>query len=141
MPDRIDPVSHVGVIFSPQSDCAAPVKATIQHFGLERDTVAFEPNECAGLQLLARMHQRIPPIITDMSEEQALDDAAARHAMTQQPRREHSGIVEDQQITTAKKVPDMLELSVNHRTRVARQHKKSRLTANGRWLLGDQFFG
>jgi hypothetical protein len=56
------------------------------------------------MKFLAWMHERIPMFIIEIGEQQTLDGAAARDAASEQPRRKHFGVVDDEQITLPKKL-------------------------------------
>ena len=58
----------------------------------------LEDHPRAGLELLSRMHERVPLVRARLLEQQALDGAAARIAAAEQPRRKHARVVGDHQV-------------------------------------------
>ena len=66
-------------VFGPQPDHAAPMKAALENFAVQR-IGALEDDAGAGFQFLAGMHQRFPPVGLQPGDEEALDGAAARDA-------------------------------------------------------------
>ena len=94
----------------------------IEHFAVKRVRRAAKNHPRAGLQFLARVHERIPQVVLEPGQQQALHRAAAGIARAQQSRRKDFGVVQHHQIARAKKirkvrdgcVPNLARLSVEH---------------------------
>src|SRR6185369_5516686 len=100
----------------------------------------------AGLQFLARMHERRPYLrgsrILDRDrilalEEQTLDGSAARNALTEQPRGKHAGVVHDDKVGRLEELRKLAHGRVPDRAAPALEHEQAR-TAARRGLLRDQ---
>jgi hypothetical protein len=66
--NRIDRRGDVAAILRPQANRAPPVKVPLEHFAQQCDTLTLESDQRAGLQLLARMHERAPQAGTRPTE-------------------------------------------------------------------------
>ena len=58
-----------------------------------------ERHSCALAHFFAGTHQTLPRFITAVNQQQHLTGAASRQSLTQQPRRKHPGIIEDQTVS------------------------------------------
>ena len=107
---------------------------------------ALEDDARSRLQLLTRMHQRFPAFArrcrrsrVEPRDQQTLDGAAARHTTAEQPRRKHSGVVDDEQIArleAARQAPRSVECT--SRSGRSRQVQQTRAAAVGSRFLRDQ---
>ena len=97
MPDGVHRLIHRHAVVGPQADEATPMKPALENLPMQR-AGTFEHDLRARLQLLARMHQSLPLVALDASDEQPLDLAAARHAAADQARREDTRVVDDQHV-------------------------------------------
>ncbi len=122
VPDRIDErVDARRRIFGPQPDAAASEEPLFEHLGDERAGLACEPDDRAGLELLAGMHQsialdRFTCGRRRQRQQQALDGAATRDPMAGQPRGKDAGVIHDQEIARPEVFPQLCHASVLDRT-------------------------
>ena len=78
----------------------------------------------AGAQLLPRPHQTLPHVAAAVDEQQYLAHAAPRHAMTQQPRRQDAGIVQNQAVAGPQVLRQVKEVPVLCGTGLLIQHQQ-----------------
>ena len=90
----------------PQPDHPAPEPPALGHFSMDRDD-ALEDHPRAGFQLLARMHERFPPLSRLVfatagrqrpPDQQTLDRSAARHAPSEQAGGKDPGVVDHDEV-------------------------------------------
>ena len=118
----------------PQPDRAPSVEMAREHLAVQHAAPSpLEHHARARLQLLTRVHQRVPLFGARRSaadgtagaHEQALDGAAARHATAEQPRRKHARVVDDEQIAGAQVVAAIERTWRARRARLARSSTSS----------------
>ena len=78
------------------------MKAALENFAVQRIS-ALEDDAGAGFEFLAGVHQRFPPVGLQPCDKEALDGAAARDAPADQPRREYTGVVDDEDVAAPSK--------------------------------------
>jgi hypothetical protein len=77
-----------------------------------------------------------------LTQKQALDRTAARHAVSEEPRGKHLRVVQDEQVSR----PEMVAKAGKRREivggvgggSIAMQDEEPRCTANSRWILRNQ---
>src|SRR5688572_32766995 len=97
--------------------------------------IALEDDRGTWLEPLARVHQGLPRRIAAIPDQQALDRAAAGHAMTQQPRWKDARIIDDQQVPSPQIADEVGELIVEEF--VVTHDEQARATPLSGWLLRD----
>src|SRR5688572_14744734 len=146
VPERIDERVDAGRgIFGPQPDAAASEEPLLEHLGDQRAGLAGEPDDRAGLEFLAGMHQRIALDRFTRGrrrqrQQQALDGAATRDSMAGQPRRKDAGVVHDQEIVRSEVLPQLCHASMLDRTGPTVEDEKARHSARC-GLLCNQILG
>src|SRR5262245_20678009 len=75
------------------------------------------------------------------ANQQTLNSAAALNAMTEQPRREHARVVQDQEIAATEVRRQLIEHRVLRRLRRAIEHNETRATALGGRMVSNQLLG
>ena len=60
MTDAVDRIVDVELLIRPETDRAATVKMTREHFPMKPGVGAFEDDARADVELLSRMHERFP---------------------------------------------------------------------------------
>ena len=91
VPERVDRRIDRRAVFDPEPDRTASMEPAREHLAAQPEPVPLEHEGGANTQLLPRMHQGVPLLPIESCQEQTLDRAATRHAVTEQPRREHAG--------------------------------------------------
>jgi hypothetical protein len=87
--------------------------------------VSLEEHTGSRLELLARMHERIPDGIPTVAQKQALHGPAGRYPMPQQARREHARVVDDEQVAGSKVLDEVREVRVGRLAGVAVQYEQT----------------
>jgi hypothetical protein len=146
VPERVHQVGDAAAGFGAEPDRPAAEEVARQHLPGECPGRPLEPHQGARLQLLAGVHQRRPglglavlrAVVT--GEQQALHRAAARHAVPEQPRREHARVVHDEQIAGPEEARKLLDGRVLDRAGRSPQDQEPRRAAR-RGVLRDELFG
>ena len=60
MTEPVDRIVDIDPLIRPETDRAATVKMTREHFPMKPGVGAFEDDARAGVELLSRMHERFP---------------------------------------------------------------------------------
>src|SRR5205807_8772446 len=100
-----------------------------------------EDDARAGSKLLARVHQRFPYAVRQARNQQALNGAAAWHAMAKQPRWKHTRVVDDEQIASGEQTRKRRHRRVADGAGIALQQQQARARSIGDWLLRNQVRG
>ena len=145
MANAVDRFVHGFPAVCPQPDHPAPEPPECGYFSMHRDN-AVEDHMRAAFQLLARMHERFPPLSRLVSatagrqrppDQQTLDRSATRHAPSEQPGGKDAGIVDDEQITRGETTPELCKHRVLDAVAAAKD-EQTRPTTIGRRMLRDQ---
>ena len=108
-----------------------------EHLAAQPEPIPLERDGAANPQLLPWMHQGIPPLPIESCQEQTLDRTATRHTAAKQSRREHPGIVDDEQVARPQQIGQVGDGPVAHDAAVAVENQQpGRLTVRRR-SLGD----
>src|SRR5688572_22457344 len=118
--------------------------------------VTLEAHPRTRFELLARVHQRFPHLGAATSRlgmpnsqcanfqapnQKTFDGAAAGHTMAKQPRREHTRVIDDEQVASAQMRWQLIEGGVLRLFRRAVEHDQTRAAACGGRILSDQILG
>jgi hypothetical protein len=101
--DRFDDGIDVLAGLRLEADGAPPEGMLRQDLPEEPALGPFADEAAPRLQLLTRVDQRVPAICIEPRQQQALDGAARRVAATDQARREHPRVVQDEHVTRPQK--------------------------------------
>ena len=142
MPDRVDPCIHLVIPVGPQPDLPPAEELPLENLAVQP---RLESHPRSWFELLARVDEADRICSRGVAgpfsgEQQALDRAAARHAASEQPRREHARIVGDEQVARTKERWQIANPGVSDRTGLPIQHEHPRLAA-GRGGLRNQVVG
>ena len=113
----------------------------IEHFAQERVGRVAEHHPGARLQLLARMHQRVPPIILELRQQKTFHGAAARRPMAKEARRKHSGVVDHEEIALAEELGQPPDVGMLGAAGPFMQNQELRCAALRRRRLRNQVRG
>ena len=98
VPDGVDDFRHRATVRRPKTNRAPPERMLCQHLGLEARRGLAENRMRARLHLLARVHEHVPPLIVELTQQEALDLAPAGLAAAEQARGDHARVVDHEQI-------------------------------------------
>ena len=98
VPDGLDDLRDAFAVSRPEPDGAAAECVLCEDFGFELDRWLAEPCARARFHLLPGMHQHIPVLVVDLTQQQALDVTAAGLATAKQPCRHDTRVVDDEQV-------------------------------------------
>lgn len=104
------------------------------HFGL---ATAIDEDDRAYLGRLAGAHMGQHPVAVEHAFDQYLQLAAGGF-LAEQPRRDHSGVVEHHQVAGAQIVEQVGELPVRQRAGRPIEHQQTAAMALGQRVAGDQ---
>ena len=93
---------------------------------------------CALPQLFAGPHQAFPHVIAFVDEQQYLASTAARHTVSQQPGRQHTGVIQDQAVAGAQVLRQVVEMTVLRLPCRLVQHQQPRTVPPLQRGLGDK---
>jgi hypothetical protein len=95
----------------------------------------------AGLHLLARVHQRLPTVVVQPPQQQALDLPAGGVAMADQARRHDARVVQREKVAGSEQVGQVGNHAVGPRAPRAIDDEQARAAPDRRRLLRDQVLG
>ena len=133
----------------PQPDHPTAEPPALGHFSMDRGN-ALEDDPRAAFQLLARMHERFPPLSRLVfatagrrrpPDQQTLDRAAARHAPSEQAGGKDAGVVDHDEVARAEQRRQLGDPGVRDGTGRAGQVKQPSTAPIGDRLLRDQISG
>ena len=136
--DRVDGGVDISAIGTPQADGSPAEGAPFEDLGLEHHAVPLEPHAATGAQLLPGMHQRVPAILVEAPEQQALHLAAARRAVPVQARRKHARVVHDHQVAGREQVWQIARVRACDRAARAVDDHQAGRRALGCRVLSDE---
>src|SRR5262249_22020494 len=138
VPDRVDRCVDRRTVVGPEPNDASSKKASLENLAVQRVT-SLEQDARTRLQLLARMHERLPVIGVGRSrDEQALDHSAAGHPTAEQARRKNARVVDDYEVARVKKIGKRGDRRVADGSRCPREVKQARTAAlRGRLLCNE----
>ena len=105
---------------------------------LRRQLPVAEGYPCALPQLLAGPHQAFPNIVALVDEQQDLARTAARHTVSQQPGRQHPGVVQDQAVAGVQILRQVVKMTVLRLPCRLVQHQQPRTVPPLQRGLGDE---
>jgi hypothetical protein len=112
------------------------VEVLLDDLGAKRSARALEHDLRSGVQLLARVHQRLPPVGVRTADQQAFDGTARGVAAAEQPGWEDPGVVENEEVALAEELGQGADAGVGEDgAGRAVEHEKPRRLALGRGLL------
>ena len=114
------------------------MKPALEHLAVQRRG-AFEHDARSNPQLLPRVHQRLPAIVLEMPDQQALDRAAAGHAPAEKPRRDDARVVDDEQIARRQQVRKRRDRRMIDSAGHAVESHEPRAAPLGRRVLRNKF--
>ena len=139
-----------------ESNRPPAVEVAGENLTVKTRAIALEEDLSTGLELLPGMHQGLPlfripnahipnaqlanaqRLDSRTSNQQTLDRAATRHAVSEQTRREDARIIQHQKITAIEMGRELLDGRVLPRTGRATDDDEARCAALGRRMLSDQ---
>ena len=74
------------------------VKPACEHLSEQPPAAAVEDDAGTGAKPLPGVHEGVPAPVAPRRQQQALDRPPARHAPPEQPRGNHPGVVDDEQV-------------------------------------------
>lgn len=98
VPNRIHHLVDGLPSFGPEADRSSPMEVLLEHLDAELVRTRCEHGSSARVQLLSRVHQRLPPVIAQAANEQALHGPATRVAVAKQAGREDARVVDHQEV-------------------------------------------
>lgn len=141
MTDRVDDRLDLPVAGGGQADRSPTVKVVVEHLEMQLVVTLAEHRPGAWLELLTGMQQRIPPLVVETSEEDALDATTARVAATNEPRRKHPGVVGHEEVARSQASGQIDDPPVSPDAAVPVEMEKTGLVAHGCRGLRDQVRG
>ncbi len=87
------------------------------------------------------MYERIPAVGASRLHHETLDAAAARHASAEEPSRNDTGVVDDNQVGGIEGVDERRKMTIGGEPGGAIEHQQPRVVALGEWDLRDQIAG
>ena len=104
---------------------------------MQATSLALEQHARAHPQLLPRVHQRLPALVVEPAQQQALDGTAGRHPMTEHSSGENAGFVDDEKVARNQQIGQIDNASICELRAGAVDHQEpSRLAVVG-WRLRD----
>ena len=91
-----------------------------------------------GVGLAARLRQTFPDALALVPQQQHLHRAACRHAVPQQPRRQHTRIVQHQTVSEPQQLRDLIKMPVSDLARRSVERHQPRRAPVGQRRLRDQ---
>ena len=133
-------IAAVNIVIAEEANRALTAFAVADDLG---GASIVENNHVAGLELAARPNQRapLPRCRIRRLEQHDLQAFCVPGAVSEQARRQHARIVQDQRIAGAKVIRKIPELAVFKSIFRAMYNQHARAIPLRRRLLGDQFFG
>jgi hypothetical protein len=117
------------------------MKPSIENLAAQRMTGALENEPRALVQSLAWVHEALPDIRVEPSNEQTFGGAAARQSFTKKSRRKNLAVVDHEKIATAKQRRQIPKSMMRNATADAVQDEQSRAATLGGWFLSNQLGG
>ena len=147
MPDPLHEIGDTRSGITPQSNRSAAVEMARLDLAVQLQIVTFEEHASTWLELLAWMHQGFPYFTgcrelevgsREVTKQQTFHRTAAWDSAADQPGREHTGVVQDEEIARVEMISQAIERCVFDRAGVAWKHQQPRLPTLGRRVLRDQ---
>jgi hypothetical protein len=145
--DGVDRGVDARAIVGPEGHEPASEEAPFENLPVQ-GVNSFKHHPRPRFQFLPRMDERLPDDSRPRgrrgvrprhrAHEQALHRPAARDAAPQQPRREHAGVVDDQEIAGAQEIGQRGNARVGQRAAGAVGHQQTRAGAVRRRFLRDE---
>ena len=139
MADGVDALGEVAAGLGHKPDDSPPEEPALEHLALNCAAAPLEDDAPSGTQLLAGMHQRLPALLVQASEQQALDSAPAGHPPAQQARRKHLRVVHDEKIPRCQVPRKVADRGMRGGAAVPVEDQEPRVLPPGRRDLRDEF--
>ena len=139
--DRVYRLVEGDALVTPQAHDPATEEFPFLHLAFKRAAGPAESRPRPRLELLARVHERLPAVLVETRDQQALDRTAARHPVAQQARRKHPRVVDDQQVARAEKRGQVADRRLRGRAGGSIEGEQARPVPLRRGLLRDRIIG